>query len=235
MEPKQVVSQAEWFKAHKAHLAREKELTHLRDQIAKERRALPWLKLEKSYVFETAAGKKTLAELFGNNSQLIVYHFMLAPGSSHRCVGCSVLSDHIDGALPHLVNHDVSFVVASRAPLAELLPFKQRMGWKFDWVSTGDNTFNYDLDVSYTDKQLASGKVTYNFDELSLSPAQNMHDLPGISVFYKDERGDVFLTFEARARGGDLLIGAFNYLDLTPKGRNEAPPNRGWVRLHDKY
>jgi predicted dithiol-disulfide oxidoreductase (DUF899 family) len=237
MQSNKVASQSEWFIAHKAHLAREKELTHLRDQIAAERRALPWLKLEQRYVFDTEAGKKTLAELFGGNSQLIVYHFMMASHSQHRCPGCSILSDHIDGALPHLEHHDVSMVVASRAPLAEILPFKQRMGWKFNWVSSGDSGFNYDMQVSFSDAQVAAGSMTYNFEERrNLNPEEIPRDLPGISAFYKDDRGDVFLTFQSRARGGDLLIGAFNYLDIAPKGRNETEENpMKWVRLHDEY
>lgn len=229
----EIVSQAEWFEAHRKHLAREKELTRLRDQVAAERRELPWLKVERAYVFDTPEGEKTLPELFGDKSQLLVYHFMLAPGSSHRCPGCCFLSDHIDGANLHLRHHDVALVVVSRAPLAEILPFKQRMGWQFDWVSSGRSEFNYDFDVSYRDDQTS---VTYNFETKQVKPGEMPKDLPGLSAFYKDERGDVFLTFETRARGGDLLIGAYNYLDYAPKGRNESGPNpMKWVRLHDQY
>ncbi|TIX61438.1 MAG: DUF899 domain-containing protein, partial [Mesorhizobium sp.] len=167
-------------------------------------------------------------------SQLIVYHFMLAPGSNHRCEGCSFLADHIDGANLHLQHHDVSLVVVSRAPLAELLPYKQRMGWRFDWVSSYASDFNFDMQVSFTDKQIAAGDTTYNFERR----ARTSKDLPGSSVFYRDEAGDIFLTFTSRARGGDQLIGAYHYLDMTPKGRNETGPYGGlmdWVRLHDEY
>jgi predicted dithiol-disulfide oxidoreductase (DUF899 family) len=228
------VSRHDWFEAHKAHLAREKELTRLRDRLAAERRELPWLKIRKDYVFESEQGPKRLAELFAGNSQLIVYHFMLAPGSDHRCEGCSFLADHIDGANLHLRHHDVSLVVVSRAPLAELLPYKQRMGWKFDWMSSYASDFNFDMQVSFTDKQIAAGDTTYNFEQRALRPK----DLPGTSVFYRDEAGDIFLTFMSRARGGEPLIGAYHYLDMTPKGRDETGPYHGlmdWVRLHDEY
>jgi predicted dithiol-disulfide oxidoreductase (DUF899 family) len=235
MEQHNVVSQKEWFQAHKAHLAREKELTHFRDQVAAERLALPWYKIERQYTFDTEAGKKSLPELFGANSQLIVYHFMLAPQSPHRCPGCSILSDHIDGANQHIAHHDVTLLVASRAPLSEILPFKKRMGWQFDWVSSGNSEFNYDMQVSFNDSQVAAGTITYNYEERTgLKPDQIPRDLPGISSFYKDEHGDVFLTFQARARGGDLLIGVYNYLDIAPKGRNETG-TMNWVHLHDQY
>ncbi|RVD73162.1 MAG: DUF899 domain-containing protein [Mesorhizobium sp.] len=229
-----VVSREDWFEAHRKHLEREKELTRFRDCVAAERRELPWLKIRKDYVFESEQGPKRLAGLFGENSQLIVYHFMLAPGSNHRCEGCSFLADHIDGANLHLQHHDVSLVVVSRAPLAELLPYKQRMGWRFDWVSSYASDFNFDMQVSFTDKQIAAGDTTYNFERR----ARTSKDLPGSSVFYRDEAGDIFLTFTSRARGGDQLIGAYHYLDMTPKGRIETGPYGGlmdWVRLHDEY
>lgn len=234
MPNNKIVSREDWFQAHKAHLAREKELTRFRDRIAAERRELPWLKIRKDYVFETEQGPKKLADLFAGKSQLIVYHFMFGPGSDYRCEGCSFLADHIDGANQHLRHHDVSLVVVARAPLAELLPYKQRMGWKFDWVSSYASDFNFDMQVSFTDKQIAAGDTTYNFDQR----ARKSKDLPGASVFYRDEAGDIFLTFMTRARGGDPLIGAYHYLDMTPKGRNETGPYHGlmdWVRLHDEY
>lgn len=190
--------------------------------------------MRKDYVFETEQGPKKLADLFGGASQLIVYHFVFAPGADYRCEGCSFLADHIDGANQHLKHHDVSLVVISRAPLAEFLPYKQRMGWKFDWVSSYASDFNFDMQVSFTDKQIASGDTTYNFEQRPLKSK----DLPGISVFYRDENGDIFLTFMSRSRGGDPLIGAYHYLDLTPKGRNETGPYHSlmdWVRLHDEY
>jgi predicted dithiol-disulfide oxidoreductase (DUF899 family) len=234
MPKNKIVTQEAWFAAHKAHLAREKELTRFRDRIAAERRDLPWLKIKKDYVFETERGPEKLGDLFKGNSQLIVYHFMFAPGSDHRCEGCAFISDHIDGADLHLKHHDVSVVAISRAPLAELLPYKRRMGWKFDWVSSYASDFNFDMQVSFTEKQIASGETVYNFEKRDLKS----RDLPGASVFYRDEAGAVFLTFVARSRGGDALIGAYHYLDMTPKGRNETGPAHAltdWVRLHDEY
>ncbi len=232
MPNNRVVSQEEWFRAHKAHLAREKELTRLRDRIAAERRELPWMKMRKDYVFETEQGPKRLAELFKGMSQLIVYHLMQGPGDDHRCPGCAFLADHIDAAEQHIRHNDVSLVVVSRAPLAELLPYKRRMGWKFDWVSSYASDFNFDMQVSFSDRQIASGDTTYNFETRPLQ----IRELPDASVFYRDDKGDIFMTFMVRARGGDALIGAYHYLDLTPKGRNED--GRGmmsWVRLHDQY
>ena len=229
----EVVSKDQWFRAHKAHLAREKALTHFRDQIAAERRALPWMKIEKTYQFDTVDGPKTLADLFDGRSQLIVYHFMFPPGADYRCLGCSLLCDHIDGASQHLKHHDVSLVVVGRGGLEEMLAYRRRMGWRFEWVSSGGGDFNYDFDVSFTEAQLAAGEVTYNFEPRRMTSK----DLPGTSVFYKDEAGDIFLTFEGRSRGGDILIGVYNYLDFMPLGRNE--PVRGnmgdWARLHDEY
>ena len=234
MPRNKVVSREDWFEAHKAHLAREKELTRFRERIAAERRELPWLKIRKDYVFETEQGPKNLAGLFGANSQLIVYHFMMTPGSDHRCEGCSFLADHIDGANQHLRHHDVSLVVIARAPLAELLPYKQRMGWKFDWMSSYASDFNFDMQVSFTDKQIAAGDTTYNFE----TRPRTSKDLAGTSVFYKDENGDIFLTFMSRGRGGEAQIGTYDYLDMTPKGRDENGPYQSlmdWVRLHDEY
>ena len=234
MQMPAIVSQQEWFEAHKAHLAREKALTQARDALSAQRRALPWMKLEKDYAFETTEGKKTLAGLFGGRSQLIIYHFMLTPRSRHRCPGCSFLADHIDGPNQHLKHHDVTVVVASRAPLSEILPFKRRMGWKFDWVSSGGSDFNYDFQVSFTREQIASGTVIYNFAE-QLAGGE---DWPGATVFYRNEHGDIFVTFMSRGRGGEDLIGAYNFLDMTPRGRNETGPGGNltdWVRLHDEY
>jgi predicted dithiol-disulfide oxidoreductase (DUF899 family) len=233
MPAPKIVSRAEWLQAHRAHLRKEKDLTHLRDRLSAERRELPWLAVDKPYRFDTTAGPKTLVELFGPASQLIVYHFMFAPGSTHRCVGCSFLADHIDAANQHLKHHDVAVVVVSRAPLSELLPFRRRMGWQFSWVSSHGSDFNYDFQVSFTDEQIAAGTAFYNFDQ---RVAQS-HDLPGASVFYR-EGNEVFHTFAIRARGGESLIGTYSFLDFTPKGRNERGPRGNltdWVRLHDKY
>lgn len=232
MQANKIASREDWFQAHSAHVAREKELTRFRDMIAAERRQLPWLKIRKDYVFETEQGPRNLAGLFDGKSQLIVYHFMFGPGADYRCEGCSFLADHIDGANRHLKHHDVSLVVVARAPLSEFLPYKQRMGWKFDWVSSYASDFNFDMQVSFTDKQIAAGETIYNFQRRPLKS----RDLPGASVFYRQENGDIFLTFMSRARGGDELIGTYRYLDMTPKGRDENGHGlMGWVRLHDEY
>lgn len=203
----------------------------MRDEINRQRRELPWEKVEKSYTFQTGQGEKTLAELFGDNSQLIVYHFMLGPGWDEGCTGCSFISDHFDAPLKHIVHHDVSLVVVSRATLPEIQKFKKRMGWEFDWVSSSGSDFNYDYYVSFHKEDLAKGKTNYNYEMMENT---EMEDLHGTSVFYKDESGRIFHTYSHYARGGDLLLGAHNLLDLTPKGRNEKS-TMDWVRLHDQY
>ncbi|CAL75948.1 conserved hypothetical protein [Bradyrhizobium sp. ORS 278] len=222
-----------WTEAHRAHLLKEKAFMRQRDALAAERRALPWLRVEKDYLFQAPQGSVSLGGLFQGRSQLIVYHFMMAPGDPHRCPGCSFLCDHIDGANQHLAHHDVSLVAVSRAPLAEIVPFKTRMGWAFDWVSSYGSDFNFDFQVSFSDEQIATGQAIYNFAPLR----RGSHELPGLTVFTRDAAGDIFCTFQVRSRGGDPLIGAYHYLDLTPKGRNET--GRGnlsdWVRLHDEY
>ena len=227
-----VVSRDEWLKVRKAHLKNEKALTHLRDLVNAERRELPWVKVEKEYSFDTPAGKKTLAELFGKNSQLIVYHFMWRWDLGQGCDGCSFLCDHVDGANQHIKHHDVSFVAISRGKLPDLLAYKKRMGWQFDLVSSYGSDFNYDYHVSFTEEQMASGQIDYNYQ--MIPQEHGFNELPGISVFYKDEHGDIFHTYSSYARGGDILIGAHNFLDLTPKGRNENG-NMGWMKRHDEY
>jgi predicted dithiol-disulfide oxidoreductase (DUF899 family) len=236
MDPHKIVSPDEWLSARKALLAKEKELTRLRDQLSAERRELPWVKVEKTYVFDGPEGKETLAELFGGRSQLIVYHFMLAPGSEHPCHGCSFISDHIDGANMHLPHHDVSLVVVSRAPFSQIEPVKRRMGWRFKWVSSFGSDFNYDYHVTL-DEAVAPAEYNYETKAEHERKGESWFtkgEQPGISVFAKDEAGNVFHTYSSYARGGDLLIGAYNYLDLTPNGRNEKSP-MDWVRHHDKY
>jgi predicted dithiol-disulfide oxidoreductase (DUF899 family) len=225
-----VVSREDWLKARKVHLAKEKEVTRLRDQLSAERRELPWVKVEKPYVFEAPGGKRTLAELFDGRSQLIVYHFMFGPGWKEGCPSCSFLADHMDAALVHLEHHDVSVVAVSRAPLPQLEAFRKRMGWRFNWVSSRGNDFNRDYHVSFTKGEMAEGKVYYNYDMVKF-PSEEAH---GTSMFYKDTTGEVFHTYSAYARGCDILLGAYNWLDLTPKGRNESSP-MDWVRHHDRY
>ncbi|GLQ78870.1 hypothetical protein GCM10007881_23860 [Mesorhizobium huakuii] len=225
---------SDWFEAHKSHLAKEKALTRQRQQLAAERRALPWLRIDKPYAFDTTQGRKSLADLFGGRSQLIIYHFMFPPNADYRCTGCSFLCDHIDAANQHLRHHDVSLVVCARAPLAEILDFKARMNWRFDWVSSFGSDFNFDFQVSFTEDQISSGKVLFNFEEVAMKG----RDRAGATVFYRDDDGTIYCTFQVRSRGGENLIGTYSYLDLTPMGRNENGPSHtlgDWVRLHDEY
>jgi predicted dithiol-disulfide oxidoreductase (DUF899 family) len=225
-----VVSQDEWLAARKAHLAREKELTRMRDQVSAERRALPWVKVEKNYVFDTTDGKKTLSDVFDGRSQLIVYHFMWLKEIEAGCPGCSFIADHIDSANLHLAHHDVTLIAASRGPLAKLQAYRKRMGWKFKWVSSAGSDFNFDYHVSATPDDLAKGKMEYNYETIDSA----MEELPGGSVFYKDEDGAIYHTYSFYARGGDVLINAYNYLDMMPKGRNETTI-MDWMRRHDEY
>jgi predicted dithiol-disulfide oxidoreductase (DUF899 family) len=231
MKPHTIVSRDEWTEARKAHLKNEKALTRMRDLVSAERRALPWVKVEKSYVFDTTAGRKTLAELFGRNSQLIIHHFMWRHDLDSGCPSCSLEADHAEGAIVHLEHHDVSYVRVSRAPLDKLLAYKKRMGWTAEWVSSWGSDFNYDYHVSFS-KDALKGKVCYNYAMIDGSEA--FDELPGLSVFARDERGGVFHTYSSYARGNEEAIGAFIYLDITPKGRNETEI-MDWVKRHDEY
>jgi predicted dithiol-disulfide oxidoreductase (DUF899 family) len=228
-----VVSQKEWLAARKALLAKEKEFSRARDQLSAARRALPWVKVEKSYVFDGPAGKETLVDLFNGKSQLIVYHFMLGPGWKQGCPSCSFLADHFDGAVIHLAQRDVALVVVSRAPLPEIEAYQKRMGWKFNWVSSFGNDFNYDFHVSFTPEEKARGKVDYNYS-LTEFPSE---EAPGLSAFIRNEAGTIFHTYSSYARGLDILLGTYNFLDLAPKGRDEGalPWSMAWVRRHDEY
>jgi predicted dithiol-disulfide oxidoreductase (DUF899 family) len=229
-----IVSQEEWIVARKALLAKEKELTRLRDKLNEQRRALPWVKVDKTYVFDTEDGPRSLADLFDGRSQLIVYHFMWRKDLDDGCVGCSYLADHLDGANLHLPHNDVTLVVVSRAPLETLEAYKKRMGWHFRWVSSEASDFNYDYHVSFKPDALARGKVNYNYEMTDAS----IEELSGISVFYKDETGNIFHTYSSYGRGNEEVLGTYMYLDLVPKGRNENGPNHNltdWVRHHDRY
>jgi predicted dithiol-disulfide oxidoreductase (DUF899 family) len=234
MEPHQVVSHDEWIAARKAHLAEEKAFTRARDAIARKRRELPWEKVEKNYIFDTPAGKQSLAELFGGKSQLIIYHFMLGPGWEAGCPSCSYLADHFDGAVIHLAQRDVSFVVVSRAPLSEIETFKRRMGWHFQWASSFGSDFNSDYQVSFTPEEKTGGKVFYNYELIDSFPSE---ERPGASVFYKNAAGEIFHTYSTYGRGLDMLIGTYHFLDLAPKGRDEDALawSMAWVRHHDRY
>jgi predicted dithiol-disulfide oxidoreductase (DUF899 family) len=229
----QVVSRDEWLAARKELLRKEKEFTHLRDALSAERRALPWVRVDKPYVFEAPEGQVTLTDLFDKRSQLVVKHFMFGPDWSEGCVGCSFELDHTQGALVHLAHHDVSYVVVARAPLAKTEPFRRRMGWNVRWVSSYGSDFNFDFNVSFTPEQIASGNATYNYRE----GASVIDELSGRSVFYQDESGQIFHTYSSFARGGELFLGSYAFLDITPKGRNETVNGNltDWVRHHDRY
>jgi predicted dithiol-disulfide oxidoreductase (DUF899 family) len=233
MDNHKIVSRQEWTAARKALLVKEKALLRAQDALAAERRALPWVKIEKEYVFEGADGKQTLADLFDGRSQLLLNHFMLGPDWEQGCLGCSFGADAMSGSLVHLVNHDVMVVAVSRAPYPKIRAFHERMGWPFKWVSSFDSDFNYDFHVSFTDEDKARGEAYYNYEM-----RRYMSDeLPGLSAFIKDEAGEVFHTYSTFARGTDQTGSAYSLLDLMPKGRNEpAGGNLGaWVRRHDEY
>jgi predicted dithiol-disulfide oxidoreductase (DUF899 family) len=228
-----IVSQEEWIAARKQHLQREKQLTRLRDEISAERRMLPWVEITKRYEFDGPDGRETLADLFGGHSQLIVKHFMFGPDWGEGCVGCSFHADHIDGANLHLGQRDVTLLAVSRAPLPKIEAFKRRMGWRFKWVSSYGSDFNFDFHVSFTPEQAATGHVYYNYTDQNFQS----DEMSGASVFYKDADGRIFHTYSTFARGSEPLLGAYNYLDMVPKGRNETQNHNltDWVRHHDRY
>jgi len=234
MQPSKVVSQEEWIAARKALLAKEKAHMREGDALAADRRALPWVRVEKTYMFDTTSGPRSLPQLFDGADQLIVHHLMYAPDWNAACPGCSFQAEHIDGPAPHLDQHNVRIVAVSRAPLDKLLAYKARMGWRFEWVSSEGGDFNYDFRVSFTDDEVAEGRVDYNFGTIVTDPRYFDRELPGVSVFYRNEAGEVFRTYSTYARGLDALLGTHHYLDITPEGRKrEAYPN--WPRRHDEY
>jgi predicted dithiol-disulfide oxidoreductase (DUF899 family) len=232
-EHPKIVSRDEWITARKDLLSREKDFTRQRDSLSAQRRKLPWVRVEKEYVFDAPGGKTTLADLFGGKSQLIVYHFMFGPDWKEGCKSCSLMADHFDNSVVHLAHRDTKLLAVSRAPLPAIEEFKKRMGWRFEWVSSYGNDFNHDFHVSFTKDEMAKGKVYYNYGMIAF-PSD---EAPGASVFFKDESEAIFHTYSTYGRGLDILIGAYNYLDLTPKGRDEEglPYGMAWVRHHDKY
>jgi predicted dithiol-disulfide oxidoreductase (DUF899 family) len=233
----EVVSPEKWLEARVALLEHEKALTRHRDQVSAERLALPWLRIEKAYVFDGPNGKLTLSELFQGRSQLCIKHFMMAPGAQHQCVGCSLEVDHVDGILPHLENHDVSYAVVARAPIEEIEVVRKRMGWKFLWVSSFGSDFNYDFHVTFKPEDVAAGRAQYNFRPAPEWTA-SVQDLSGRSVFYRDEAGAIFHTYSAYSRGGEDVLGIYGILDSMPKGRNETGPNHSlgdWARPRNMY
>ncbi len=228
-----VVPHAEWLAARKEFLSKEKEFMRLRDELSRQRRELPWEKVEKQYVFEGPRGKETLADLFAGRSQLLVYHFMFGPGWKEGCPSCSYLADGFDGSAIHLAHRDVTFLAISRATFPEIEAFKKRMGWRFKWVSSNGNDFNFDYQASFSPEERAKGKVYYNY-ELTEFPSE---ERPGTSVFYKNDAGEIFHTYSSYARGLDPIVATYQWLDLVPKGRDEEglTHTMAWVRHHDKY
>jgi len=228
-----VVDPEQWVAARKALLEKEKEFTRARDALSAARRALPWEKVDAAYTFAGPNGPETLADLFDGRSQLIVYHFMFDPTWDEGCKSCSFMADHFDPAIVHLAQRDVTMVAASTAPLAKLDAFRKRMGWKFKWVSSGDGPFNRDYQVTFTPEEIDKGTAYYNYTAGGFPVAE----APGLSVFYKDDAGQIFHTYSGYARGLDLYLTTYNYLDLVPKGRDEQdlPYSMGWLRLHDAY
>jgi predicted dithiol-disulfide oxidoreductase (DUF899 family) len=233
MQPHQIVSREEWIAARKAHLVHEKEYTRARDRLSAERRALPWVKVDKSYLFDGPDGVQTLADLFAGRSQLVVQHFMFAPDWTEGCKSCSFWADGFERMIPHLAARDTTLVAISRAALPKLEAFKARMGWTFGWVSSAAGDFNYDYGVAFTPEEIQQGTTAYNFGTAGFG----IEDAPGISVFFRDDAGNVFHTYSCFARGLDMMNAAYHYLDLTPMGRHEEglPYPMDWVRLRDQY
>jgi predicted dithiol-disulfide oxidoreductase (DUF899 family) len=230
-QPK-IAAPEQWLVARRELLRQEKEFTKQRDQLSQQRRELPWVKIDKSYVFDSSKGPVTLADLFEGHSQLIVQHFMFGSSWEQGCKSCSYMMDHFNPAVPHLNARDVSFAAISRAPLAEILPFKARMGWAVNWVSAHGNDFNQDYHVSFTPEELARELVDYNYTQLQFP----LEEAPGISVFARDAAGNVYHTYSTYGRGVEVVMGTYNLLDLVPKGRDEDPEaTMSWVRYHDRY
>lgn len=227
-----VVSQPEWIEARKALLVKEKELTRLRDEVARLRRRLPWVKVTRPYLFEGPDGPRSLGELFDGRSQLIVYHFMFGPDWDEGCPSCSFWADNFEGIPIHLAHRDATLVAISRAPYARLAAYRRRMGWTFPWYSSHGSDFNFDYQVSYTPEQAQAGEAEHNYTRLRVR-----EELPGISVFYRDPAGDVYHTYSTYQRGLDMLNGAYHYMDLLPRGRDEdgLPWTMAWLRRHDQY
>ena len=230
-QPHKIVPRDAWLAERKALLAREREVTHQLDAVRQARRELPWVKVDKPYVFQGPDGTATLADLFQGRSQLAVYHYMLAPGSDHICPGCSFIADHIDAARQHFEQADLAFAAISRAPYEQIAQVKRRMGWTFPWLSSAGTDFNYDYGVSFRKEDVAAGRAIYNYGTV-IERSEDMH---GTSIFARDDSGDVFHTYSTYHRGDEMLMGAFMWLDLVPKGRNEGAGVMNWLRLHDEY
>jgi predicted dithiol-disulfide oxidoreductase (DUF899 family) len=226
-----IVSREEWLVARKALLPKERAMTHALDTLRAERRQLPWVRIDKPYVFEGPAGTCTLGDLFRGRSQLAIYNFMLTPGSDQVCRGCSFVADHVDAARQHFEHADLSFAAVSRVPLQRIEEVRRRMGWRFPWVSSYGSDFNFDFGVSFTPEDLACGRAIYNYGEV----IRESQDMFGTSIFVKGDDGAIFHTYSTYRRGVELLMGALNWLDLAPNGRNEGEGAMSWVRRHDEY
>jgi predicted dithiol-disulfide oxidoreductase (DUF899 family) len=233
MTSHEIVDKARWIEASRALLAEEKAWTRERDRLSEKRRRLPWVRVDKLYTFDSLAGPVILAQLFEGRSQLIVYHFMFGPEWREGCIGCSLLCDHVDSARQHFEQNDVSFVAVSRAPIAALEAYRKRMGWTFRWASSANTDFNFDYDVSFP-AQTREGGVFYNFEA---RPDPEIDELPGVSVFYRDEDGAIYHTYSSYGRGGEILLGVYGWLDMVPKGRNETKNGSlmDWAKRHDQY
>ncbi|MEM7429772.1 MAG: thioredoxin family protein [Pseudomonadota bacterium] len=228
-----VASRDDWLKTRLELLEEEKAFLRARDALSAKRRELPWVKIEKDYRFQSPEGERSLADLFGGASQLIVQHFMMGPGWENGCPSCSFWADGYDGTMAHMAERDAAFVAISAAPLSEIEAFRSKMGWTFPWASSEGSDFNRDFQASFTDEEMAAGEMYYNFRTSSF-PAQ---EAPGASVFAKDDDGTVYHTYSCYARGLDMLNVVYQYLDLLPKGRDEQdlPHPMAWVRRHNEY
>lgn len=227
-----VVSRDDWLAARRVLLAKELAITHELDALRAERRQLPWVRVEKDYVFWAPQGERSLADLFDGRSQLAIYHFMLTPGSDHVCPGCSFTVDHVDAARQHFEQADLAFAAVSRAPVERIEEVRGQMGWTFPWVSSGDGDFNYDFGVSFTEEDRSTGRAIYNYGKTVIEKSPDMF---GVSVFIKGDDGAIYHSYSTYHRGTELLMGAFNWLDLAPNGRNETAGTMNWIRLHDRY
>lgn len=233
MNHPKIVSPEQWLTARLALLRQEKEFTRLRDRLSASRRELPWARMTKPYTFDSPGGRVSLADLFGGRSQLIVQHFMLGPGWEEGCKSCSFMMDHFNPTVPHLAARDVAFAAISHASLTEILPFKARMGWDVNWVSSHGTGFNQDFHVSFTEQEIARGGVPYNYGRMDFPKTE----APGISVFARDAAGTVYHTYSTYGRGVEVVMATYHLLDLVPKGRDEDGMEYGmeWLRHHDRY
>lgn len=231
MQTPRVVSHEQWVSERVAFMRREKEFTRLRDELSRQRRELPWERVGKPYVFDGPQGRETLADLFEHRSQLVVYHFMFNPAASEGCPSCSFWADNFNGIDIHLAHRDITFLAISRAPFPKLEAYRKRMGWSFKWVSSGETDFNYDFQVSFDPEAAKSGVACYNYG----TGRRIQEDMPGVSVFCRDQDGDIYHTYSTYSRGIDLLNGAYNYIDLTPRGRDEGERIMSWLRRRDQY